>query len=139
MRQAIILFKENMGKGSKPVMKNICMYIEMPQQALHLVNLLSDREKASFHSRQHRKFGKLCCMLERWETDGIEAGIRKHFKDLKEWEAWKEEVYFSDYEVHWQVFIQQDDGSWDFYLEQSLAFPTILEKIYHLAESMRKP
>ena len=139
MRQAIIKFEENMSKGSHPDIKSICMYIEMPEQALHLYNLLSDRDNASFHSRQHRKFGKLRSMLEQWEAEGIESQIRKHFKDLEEWEAWKKEVYFSDYEVHWQVFIQQDDGSWDFYLELSLAFPPTLEKIYRLAASMKKP
>lgn len=139
MRQAIIKFEENMSKGSHPDIKSICMYIEMPEQTLRLYNLLSDRDSASFRSCRHRKFEKLRSPLELWEAMGIEAQIHKRFNNLEEWEAWKKTVYFSDYEVHWQIFIQQEDGSWDFYLEQSLAFPPALEKIYRLAASMKKP
>ena len=114
------------------------MYIEVPEQILRFYNLDPKRGKASFLSRKDRRFQKLRSMLELWETTGIDARIHKHFNTLKEWEAWKEAVYFTDRDVHWHIFIQQDDGSWDFYLEQSLSFPPTLEKIYRLAESMKK-
>lgn len=139
MRQAIIKFDENMSRGSHPDRKKICMYVEMPNQTLRFYNLLSERESASFCVCQHRKFKKLRSMLELWEAMGIDARIHKRFACLDEWEEWKKTVYFRDYEVHWQVFIQQEDGSWDFYLEQNLAFPPALEQIYRLAASMKKP
>ena len=139
MRQAIIKFDENMSRGSQPDRKHICMYIEMPKQTLRIYNLLSDRDNASFCSCQHRKFNKLRSLLELWEAMGIDARIHKRFARLEDWEEWRKTVYFCDYEVHWQVFLQQEDGSWDLYLEQSLAFPTALEQIYRLAASMKRP
>ncbi len=139
MRQAIIKFEENMSKGSHPDNKKICLYIEIPAQTLRFYNLKSKHTKADFCACQHRKFKKLLSMVEQWEEAGIEAHLHKRFGNLKEYEAWKMTDYYPDDAVHWRVLILQDDGSWDLYLEQSLAFPPALEKIYRLAASMRKP
>jgi hypothetical protein len=138
MKQAIILIIEDMDDEESSCMKEIGIYIEMPGQALHFYDYLSETDNASFHTRRHRQFDKLCSMLERWEMAGIGAEIHKRFKNLEEWEAWKKEVNFSDYEERWHIFIQQDDGSWDFYLELTFAFPPALEEIYRMAESMGK-
>lgn len=140
MTQAIILFEENMSRGfCNPNVKKISMYIDMPQQTLRFYDLLSKRDSASFRSCQHRRFPELQDNLELWEAMGIESTIRKRFNNLQEWDAWRKTVYFADRDVHWQIFIQHEDGSWTLYLEQSLAFPSALEQIYHLARKMRKP
>ena len=138
MRQAIIKFEENMSKGSRPDVKSVCLYIEMPQQTLRFYNLSTRRANEDFRSCQHRKFEKLRSLVEQWEDNGIEARLHKRFSNLEEYEAWKMTDYYPDDDVHWLVLIQQDDGAWDLYLELSLAFPTALERIYRLAASMRK-
>ena len=138
MKQAIILFTENLSRGfSKPRTKKISMYIDMRRQSLDVSDLLSKRDSASFKSCGHKKFQKLRELLELWEAMGIESTICKRFHDLQEWDAWRKTVGFRDYEVHWQVFTQHEDGSWTLYLEQGLGFPPALEQIYRLAASMK--
>lgn len=140
MKQAIILFTENISKGySNPRLKRISMYIDMDRQSLEFNDLLTRSDSASFKSRRHKHFGKLRQALEQWEATGIEATIQKQFSSLLEWDVWRKTVGFKDCDVHWQVFVQQDDNSWALYLELGLSFPRELEEIYRIASRMKRP
>lgn len=142
MKQAIISFTENMSGGfCHPYMKNIAMYIDTFDQSLRFYDtpLNTRRDSVAFLACRHRKFRKLLTNLELWEASGICSTVQKRFNTLQEWDAWRKTVLFIDREVHWQVFIQHDDGSWMLYLELNLSFPPELEQIYRLAASMKKP
>lgn len=136
MKQIILYFDENLSAGfSKPRRKRIAMYIDVPAQSLRLDDLNS--EKRSFHCRRHPAFAEIDRLLNAWVRDGITATVCKHFESLKAYDEWRKTVGFRDDEVHWQMFIEHDNGTWDLFLELSLAFPRELEQLYRLAQKKR--
>lgn len=136
MKQIIILFEENLSKGfSRTRQKRISLYIDIPSQCLRLDDL--SNEKNCFIRRCHPEFALLQQLLEQWTAEGIEASIQRHFDHIGQYYNWRKTVGFQDYEVHWQVLIENDDGSWDLYLEFDLVFPQKLEEIYRVAKKLR--
>ncbi len=142
MKQAIISFSENMSSGYSHTREiAVAFYLDMPQKILRFYSMPKTAGKAkseiSFTIHNHPKFDQLRSMLEAWEADGIEANTVKSFASLDDWNRWRKKVYFRDYEIHWQIFLELEDGAWMVYLNFDPAFPKELESLYRLAKSMK--
>lgn len=136
MKQIIILFEENLSKGfSRTRQKRISLYIDIPSQCLRLDDL--SNENNCFIRRCHPGFALLQQLLEQWRRNGIEATVYRHFDHVGQYYQWRKTAMFQDYEVHWQVLIENSDTSWDLYLEFDLVFPQKLEEIYRVAKKLR--
>ena len=138
MRQAIIKFTENLSQGfCNPRVKSVAMYIDLKRQHLELSDLAAKSGRGDFKVYDHKKFPKLQEMLVLWEAMGVESEICRRFRDVQEYHRWRKTTWFTDADVHWQLLVQHEDGSWTAYIETGLAFPPALEQIYRLAASMK--
>lgn len=138
MRQAIIKFTENLSQGfCNPRVKSIAMYIDLKRQHLDLSDLATKSGRGDFKVTGHKKFPKLKEMLVIWEAMGVGSEICRRFRDAEEYHRWRKTTWFTDSDVHWQLLVEHEDGSWTAYIETGLSFPPALEQIYKLAASMK--
>ena len=73
-----------------------------------------------------------------WKKAGIPAGLVKHFSSFSAFNAWRHEVYFSDNDIGWQIFLVNDAGDFDVYISLNTWLPKELEELYALVKSKKR-
>lgn len=144
MKQATISFKENLS-DSFYYTRNVsaALYIDLSQERLQffsdevLRGSRRSKREIEFVSKGNPKFNRLKELLDRLVQHGIGIGHFQHFETLKAYYSWRKKEHISDNNIHWQVFIEKDDGSWLVCVNCTLEFPSELEALYEFAKDMR--
>lgn len=135
IKQIIIYFNENLNNGfSKSHNKKIVVYIDIPSRKIQLEDLYKD--SASFVRYNHSKFDKLLRIFLSWISDiskqSYYPNVIKHFENIRNYDIWRKETWFSDKDVKWKVYIEHGDGTLDLYLDTDNSMPYELESMYHM-------
>lgn len=73
-----------------------------------------------------------------WKKRGIPASRVKHFSSFPSFDAWRQEVYFGDEDVRWQIFLVNDAGDFTVYISFDSWLPKELEELYALVQSKKR-
>ena len=144
MKQVTVSFKENLS-DSFYYSRNVsaALYIDLQHEKLQffsdevLRGSRRSKREIEFVSKGNPRFNKLKELLDRLVHHGIEIKHFKHFVTLKAYNSWREKEKIADRNVHWQVFIEEDDGTWLVCVNCTMEFPTELEALYEFAKAMR--
>jgi len=140
IKQVVIYFNENLSNGfSKPYNKKIVMYIDIPSKKVQLEDLYKD--STSFSRYNHSKFNKLMAAFSSWISDiskqSYYPNVIKHFENIRDYDIWRKETWFSDEDVKWKVYIEHSNGTLDLYLDTDSSMSSELEDIYHAVKAMK--
>lgn len=144
MKQVTISFKENLS-DSFYYSRNVsaALYIDLQQEQLQffsdevLRGSKRSKREIEFVSKGSKKFICLKELLDRLVQRGIGIEQFQHYKTLKAYYSVRRKEHIDDNNVHWQVFVEEDDGSWLVCVNCSLEFPPELEALYEFAKTMR--
>ena len=145
MKQATISFNENLSDSfyyDRDI--SAALYIDVVQQRLQIFGDETFRgskrgkKEIDFVSHNSPKFPKLQELLEDLIWNGIRIGCFRHFSSMKDFAQWKRKRGVDYRHVHWQVFVEEDDGSWLVHMNFNLEFPKELEALYEFAKSMNE-
>ena len=137
IKYVIIQFTENMKPGSaRPRKDKIVIEMEPTFEKLGFYNLKSQNPDSAFHCWNHERFRELLQILRDWDRAGIEASSVERFERPVGWDTWRQDVFFEDKDVHWQILIEYANGTCAAYVHRNILFPKELRRIYALAESM---
>ena len=145
MKQVTISFDENLSDSfyyTRDV--SAALYIDLSQQCLQFFGDETFRgskrgkKEIDFISRNSPKFFKLQELLEDLIWNGIGIRCFERFSTLKEYSRWEREEGIDYRHVHWQIFVEEDDGSWLVHRNFDLEFPKELETLYEFAKSMNE-
>lgn len=145
MKQATLSFNENLSDSfyyTRDV--SAALYIDLAQRRLQffgdeiLRGSKRGKKEIDFVSRNSPKFSDLQGHLEDLIWNGIGIGRFHHFSTLKEFNRWKWKEGIRYREIHWQVFLEEDDGSWLVCMNFDIDFPKELEALYAFAKSMNE-
>ena len=144
MKQVTISFNENLSDSfyyTRDV--SAALYIDLTKKRLQFFGDETFRgsrhgkKEIDFVSCNSPKFSKLQELLEDLIWNGIGIEHFQHFSTLKEYSRWKREGGIEYRDIHWRVFVEEDDGSWLAYLNYDLEFLREMETLYEFAKSMR--
>ena len=137
MRYAFIYFKHTVKPGSsRPREDQISIILDPAFQKLSFYDMRSQKEERIFFCYHHERFHELVQALDAWVQQGIDSSVKHHFLDLEVWARWRTHVFFEDGDVHWQVLVENDDGTCSVYVHLDPFFPKELWHIYQIAERM---
>ena len=145
MKEAFISFCEDMSSASTPIeirSGTICADFK------HGMLFFSDDPIPARPDQRIDRKAYLSCdiavlrqfkkKIKAWRKAGIPADLSKHFTSFSAFNAWRHEVYFSDEDIGWQIFLVNDAGDFHVYISLNTWLPKELEELYNLVKGKKR-